>query len=207
MNDIFIMLLYVIVGVIIAVLAKAWKSLDIYFEKKAEGLATKQDISEITVKTEEVQAEFHKILERFDADLKFKYQFYEEQYKELYSELFQKICRSEALRFILDSLEGTHLDSNNIPIVEYESENDEVNQEMIKLIQEKHIYASPGLLGLACKMERIEDYTDSVDTEDKAKELECELKRNMVKVIIKDYRWLRQQLQLQKESDIIGCAL
>ena len=44
MNDIFIMLLYVIVGVIIAVLAKAWKSLDIYFEKKAEGLATKQDI-------------------------------------------------------------------------------------------------------------------------------------------------------------------
>ena len=207
MSDIFIMLLYVIVGVIIRILAKARKALDKYIEKKAEGLATKQDISEITVKTEEVRAEFHKILEKFDADLKFKYQFYEEQYKELYSELYQKICRSEALRFILNSLEGTHLDSNDIPIVEYESENDVINQEMIKLIQEKHIYASPELLGLACKMERIEDYTDSVDTEDKAKELECELKRNMVKVIIKDYRWLRQQLQLQKESDIIGCAL
>lgn len=36
---------------------------------------------------------------------------------------------------------------------------------------------------------------------------QVKLKRNMVKVIMNDYCWLRQQLQLQEESDIIECAL
>lgn len=81
--------------------AKITNAFGTYFEKKAENFATKQDVAEMRTKTEEVQAEFHRINERFDADLKFKYQFFEDQYKKLYGGLFEKVCKSEALRCVL----------------------------------------------------------------------------------------------------------
>ena len=44
-----------------------------YMDKKGENLATKEDIQEITRKTEEVQQEFRVGLEEFSSDLQFKY--------------------------------------------------------------------------------------------------------------------------------------
>lgn len=44
-----------------------------YMDKKGENLATKEDIKEITRKTEEVQREFKEEFEAFSSDMKFKY--------------------------------------------------------------------------------------------------------------------------------------
>ena len=44
-------------------------------EKKGENLATKEDVKEITRRTEEVQQEFRQEMARFSKDLEFKYDF------------------------------------------------------------------------------------------------------------------------------------
>lgn len=54
-----------------------------YMDKKGENLATKEDIKEITRKTEEVQREFKEEFEAFSSDMKFKYDFFYRQYSEL----------------------------------------------------------------------------------------------------------------------------
>ena len=45
-------------------------------DKKGENIATKEDIEEITRKTEEVQREFKEEFEAFSSDMKFKYDFF-----------------------------------------------------------------------------------------------------------------------------------
>lgn len=44
-----------------------------YMDEKGKNLATKEDIEEITRKTEEVQQEFREGFELFSNDVKFKY--------------------------------------------------------------------------------------------------------------------------------------
>ncbi|HPW40985.1 MAG TPA: hypothetical protein PLW98_05690 [Bacillota bacterium] len=69
-----------------------------YMDEKGKNLATKEDIQEITRKTEEVQKEFKEGFERFSSDLQFKYNFYFKQYSELYSKLYSIIIQSEYVR-------------------------------------------------------------------------------------------------------------
>ena len=59
-----------------------------YFNEKGKNLATKEDIEDITRKTEEVQKEFKEGFELFTSDVHFKYDFYYRQYAELYSKLY-----------------------------------------------------------------------------------------------------------------------
>lgn len=47
-----------------------------YMDEKGKNLATKEDIAEITRKTEVVQQEFRENFERFSSDIRFKYDFY-----------------------------------------------------------------------------------------------------------------------------------
>lgn len=47
-----------------------------YMDEKGKNLATKEDIEEITRKTEEVQQEFREGFELFSNDVKFKYDFF-----------------------------------------------------------------------------------------------------------------------------------
>lgn len=47
-----------------------------YMDEKGKNLATKEDIEEITRKTEEVQKEFREGFELFSNDVKFKYDFF-----------------------------------------------------------------------------------------------------------------------------------
>lgn len=63
-----------------------------YFDEKGKNLATKQDIAEITRKTEEVQKEFKEGFELFSSDVRFKYDFFYKQYSELY-------CKSAVYSF------------------------------------------------------------------------------------------------------------
>ena len=70
-------------------------------DKKGENLATKEDIEEITRKTEEVQREFKEEFEAFSSDMKFKYDFFYKQYLELYCKLYAIIIQSEYVRHFI----------------------------------------------------------------------------------------------------------
>ena len=70
-------------------------------DKKGENLATKEDIKEITRKTEEVQREFKEEFEAFSSDMKFKYDFFYRQYSELYCKLYAIVIQSEYVRHFI----------------------------------------------------------------------------------------------------------
>lgn len=89
-----------------------------YMNKKGENLATKEDIAEITKKTEEVQKEFKEQFELFSSDVKFKYDFYYRQYSELYSKLYAIIVQSEYVRLFLEKNDGKIFTFEEAPFVE-----------------------------------------------------------------------------------------
>lgn len=89
-----------------------------YMAKKGENLATKEDVTEITRRTEEVQEEFRKDLEKFSSDIHFKYDFYYRQYTILYTKLYSIICQSEYTRRFFKLLNGTDFTVEEVPFVE-----------------------------------------------------------------------------------------
>jgi len=93
-----------------------------YMEEKAKNLATKEDVAEITRKTEEVQTEFRKGFELFSSDVHFKYDFYYKQYSELYCKLYAIIVQSEYVRHfvLLDCNDKEKIDFSydNAPFIE-----------------------------------------------------------------------------------------
>lgn len=208
MISIFDMISYILIILIFAIVGKIWTSMDKYFEKKAENLASKQDIAEITASTEKVTTEYKQIYEKFTADLNFKYQFYEAQYKELYSELFLNICKSETFRYIYNSnSDAPPLAFCDYPILEYDAgeTNEEVHKlinEIIGLVDKKHFYASPELLKIVQILKNNNNNPkNSVETEGVVKNIECRFKIMLVKTIIRDFYWLRQQLHLQENIE------
>lgn len=70
-----------------------------YMDQKGKNLATKEDIKEITQKTEEVKIQFQKDFFKFSSESKFKEDYYCKQYSELYSKLYAIICQSEYFRY------------------------------------------------------------------------------------------------------------
>lgn len=89
-----------------------------YFDEKGKNLATKEDIAEITRKTEEVQKEFREGFELFTSDIRFKYDFYYKQYSELYSKLYGIIIQSEYIRKFIKISDGKDLPFDDAPFVE-----------------------------------------------------------------------------------------
>lgn len=89
-----------------------------YMEKKAENLATKEDIKEITNKTEEVKNEFKKEFGKFSRKLEFKYRFAEEQLVNLYSNLYSIVSQSEYFRYFLEHYDNLELPFNTTPFLE-----------------------------------------------------------------------------------------
>lgn len=200
---------YAIILVLLGLCGKIWSSSDKFFEEKAKNYATKQDIIEITKMTETVQSEFHKVLGRFDADLKFKYQFYENQYSKLYSKLYQKICESEAIRFTEVHLRNQRMDFEEIPIAYYDQDdtgnnnagNKSIKLEIKNLILEQYMYASPELMKLICTYDTLEMFESSATIEDKLLEMERAFWVNIVETILNDYYWLRQQLHFEDSKE------
>lgn len=198
-------LIFLVMGMgVMELLQKITNAFGTYFEKKAENFATKQDVAEMRTKTEEVQAEFHRINERFDADLKFKYQFFEDQYKKLYGGLFEKVCKSEALRCVLKetATESRMLYTfNEMPIVRFENtddKDDNIEKKIIEEIQQNYIYASPDLLKWMSVIVEIDGFTErwngNVD------EIRHYALTRMIETIIHDYEILREKLYLKDEN-------
>ena len=90
-----------------------------YVKRKAENLATKEDIAVITRKTEEVQKDFNEKFEIFSSDVRFKYDFRYKQYADLYCKLYAIIMQSEYMRRFIDLCQGDpKFDFNEAPFVE-----------------------------------------------------------------------------------------
>lgn len=198
MND-FVQFLLSVLGTVVIILImlgkKVWSAVDTYFETKATNYATKQDIKEITKQTEEVQSVFKKDIEKFNADLQFKYKLYEDQYTNLYAELYHLICQSEALRYSLtkQNMPGSF---KEVPIVEIADEKSCITQKILSLVKQNKAKASPKLVKIVNLIGVLEHIRCSHgSTEDDAK-FEIELKISLVKIILEDYHWLRMQLQL-----------
>ena len=88
-----------------------------YMEKKGKNLATKEDVKEITRRTEEVQQEFRQEMARFSKDLEFKYDFYYKQYDGLYSFLYAIVSQSEYTKHIIKLTDGRELTFDEYPFV------------------------------------------------------------------------------------------
>jgi hypothetical protein len=93
-----------------------------YMEEKGKNLATKEDVAEITRKTEEVQAEFREGFEMFASDVHFKYDFYYKQYSELYCNLYAIVTQSEYVRYFVlldcNDEEKRNFSYENAPFIE-----------------------------------------------------------------------------------------
>lgn len=89
-----------------------------YMDEKGKNLATKEDIQEITRKTEEVQKEFREDFELFSSDVQFKYDFYKKQYSELYCKLYAIIIQSEYVRKFIFLTDGKEFSFEDTPFLE-----------------------------------------------------------------------------------------
>lgn len=89
-----------------------------YMDEKGKNLATKEDIEEITRKTEEVQQEFREGFELFSNDVKFKYDFFYKQYSELYCKLYAIIIQSEYVRHFIELTDKRTIPFEEAPFLE-----------------------------------------------------------------------------------------
>jgi len=89
-----------------------------YMDEKGKNLATKEDIQEITRKTEEVKKEFEEKMQVFSSDVKFKYDFRYKQYSGLYSKLYAVVIQSEYIRLFIDTVEGNKVSFDDAPFLE-----------------------------------------------------------------------------------------
>lgn len=89
-----------------------------YLNEKGKNLATKEDIQEITRKTEEVQKEFKQDFELFSTDVQFKYDFYYKQYGNLYCKLYAIVVQSEYVRQFIKISKGQEISFNEAPFLE-----------------------------------------------------------------------------------------
>lgn len=94
------------------------KILPSYMNEKGKNLATKEDIQEITRKTEKVRDEFKQNFELFSSDIKFKYDFYYEQYAKLYSKLYANVMQSEYVRHYIKISKEEDISFDEAPFLE-----------------------------------------------------------------------------------------
>lgn len=89
-----------------------------YMNEKGKNLATKEDIEEITRKTEDVQKEFKEGFELFANDVKFKYDFYYKQYENLYCKLYAIVIQSEYVRRFIELTDKKTITFDDVPFLE-----------------------------------------------------------------------------------------
>lgn len=92
-----------------------------YMKTKAENLATKEDVAEITKLTEQVQKEFGEAFELFSSDIKFKYEYVYKQYSELYCKLYAMVVQSEYVRRYIQLCGGLVYSFDDVPFFEISS--------------------------------------------------------------------------------------
>ena len=200
-----------------------------YMDEKGKNLATKEDIEEITRKTEEVQQEFREGFELFSNDVKFKYDFFYKQYSELYCKLYAIIIQSEYVRHFIeltDKITPTHKETTTFNISkangssvtrkteEIETPISQFNKkELCDYIISNGSLASQKLLKLAVAYRFAADHYSgngsggSIDVKDIADEEEFRMIKDIVVAIVQDYNLLRKELKLDYNENEIKTGI
>jgi len=169
-----------------------------YMDEKGKNLATKEDIQEITRKTEEVQKEFKEGFEYFSSDLRFKYDFYHKQYSELYSKIYAIVIQSEYVRRFIQITKGQEHSFEEIetPISQFNK------RQLCDYIIENGEYATQELLKIAVSYRfAYSHYEGNPEVKnsscaDAANDEEFRLIRDMVCCIVKEYNYFRKELKM-----------
>lgn len=91
-------------------------------KEKGKNLATKEDVEEITKKTEEVKIEFQKEMAKFSNDISFENEYSYKQYAQLYAKLYAIVTQSEYIRFFLNKYYDKGLSFEEVPFLELNKE-------------------------------------------------------------------------------------
>ena len=200
------------------------KTIPSYMEEKGKNLATKQDVEEITRKTEQVQKEFKEDFERFTTDIHFKNDFYSQQYEELYAELYTIIIQSEYMRYLMKLKNGQTFSFEDYPFIavspihrsktkvetkddasltvshtEEQIETPESKFTCLKLselIIDRGKFASPVLLKLAVSYRLVHGLIMDSDV---TKNEDFRLQGEIVRRIVREYNELRCNLKMDYE--------
>lgn len=192
-----------------------------YMDEKGKNLATKEDIEEITRKTEEVQQEFKEKIELFSSDVRFKYDYYYKQYSELYSNLYSFVVQSEYVRKFIELTTNEFHTFEDVPFFEitpihrvtitlkpekYERKVEDIDTAVSSLnkdalceyIISKGDLATQKLLKIAVAYRLVSARVDDTDQTVKrvAQEQELKMLAEMVRCIVSDYNKLRANLHL-----------
>lgn len=89
-----------------------------YMDQKGKNLATKEDIAEITRKTEEVKVLFQKEIAVFSHELTFANDYAFNRYSILYARIYGIVIQSEYLRFFYKKHELGDLSFEEFPFIE-----------------------------------------------------------------------------------------
>lgn len=204
------------------------KTIPAYMEEKGKNLATKQDIEEITRKTEQVQKEFKEDFERFTTDVHFKNDFYSQQYEELYAELYTIIIQSEYMRYLMKLKSGQTFSFEDYPFISVSpihraktkvetkdgapltvSHTEEQIQtpeseftclKLSELIIDRGEFASPELLKLAVSYRLVHGLIKDSDV---TKNEDFRLQGEIVRRIVREYNELRRNLKMDYSEEEI----
>lgn len=199
-----------------------------YMRKKGENLATKEDISDITQKTEEVKQQFQKEFAIFSATMKFRSEYTINQYVNLYAKLYINICQSEYCRKFIEDFFGdsktfeqfpyiqpsptrrvtTNLNSESINRTEEIIETDisSTNKKLLyELIIDNSQYASQELLKIAVAYRFIHSmYGPSAPNH--INEEELRLLKKMLTLVVLEYNTVRKAMQLDYNEEELSCG-
>lgn len=201
-----------------------------YSKEKGKNLATKEDIEEITRKTEEVRKEVRESFEKFSSGLQYKYK----QFSLLYCKLYAIIIQSEYVRRFMSltsqeeysfddepflEVSASHITKQHIsfdtgmPVAEVETETKETpisqfnKKELCNYIIENGEYASQKLLKLAVSYRFAYHFSASNKSiqnsscKDVADEEEAKHIKEIVCCIVSEYNTLRKDLKMEYNSE------
>jgi len=183
-----------------------------YMGKKGENLATKEDVAEITRKTEEVTTSFQRELAVFTNELSFTNDYSFNRYSILYTKIYGIIVQSEYLNWkyhLEKGGDGYPPHFNEMYFVnDTDTHDDEESaimsfnkKELCQFIIENGEYASPELLKLSIAYRYVKKILEKTDREKyelypSHEESEQRLIREIVKTVIIEYNELRKKVNL-----------
>lgn len=207
-----------------------------YAGEKGKNIATKQDIAEITRRTESVVDLFKRDFEVFSNINRIKYEYTYKRLSDLYAHIYSFVCQSEYFRHIssfdneqFSSFEEypyfsfTHRKHTSRTTSDGAESNDEEllstitqmsKKELVEFIIEKGQLASPKLLKLAINYRFAEEkYAGGKYPCSDTKQLELfnreelRLIRDLVMCIIQEYNEMLKQLNLEYDENELNTGL
>ncbi|MDL2324636.1 hypothetical protein LJC61_05740 [Ruminococcaceae bacterium OttesenSCG-928-A16] len=200
-----------------------------YMKKKGENLATKQDIAEITQKTEEVKQQFQRDFTAFSNMLKFRNEYTSEQYINLYAKLYAIVVQSEYCRKYMQDIQGISTSFDEHPYLEIsptrkqtttfgngtvqgreeiiETDISQTNKrKLFELVIDNSQYASQELLKIAVAYRFIHSMHGPTAS-DEVNEEEIRLLKKLLLCIIKEYNGVRKLLQFDYNDEELSNGL